>query len=97
MSPIRFHPDAERELLDAQRWYARRSEVAAQAFALEIDRALDAIAEAPERWPLRPSGERRLTLSRFPYSVLYRTRAGEIFVVAIAHQRRRPEYWHQRF
>lgn len=71
--------------------------MAAQAFALEIDRALDAIVGAPERWPLRPSGERRMTLSRFPYSVLYRTRAGEIFVVAIAHQRRRPEYWRRRF
>jgi plasmid stabilization system protein ParE len=47
MSPIRFHPEAERELLDAGRWYAERSEVAAQAFALEIDRALTAIAEAP--------------------------------------------------
>jgi plasmid stabilization system protein ParE len=65
MSPIRFHPEAERELLDARHWYSQRSEVAAQAFALEIDRALGAIAGAPERWPLRPSGERRLTLSRF--------------------------------
>jgi toxin ParE1/3/4 len=97
MNPLRFHPEAERELLDAGRWYAERSEVAAQAFALEIDRALTAIAEAPERWPLRPSGERRLTLSRFPYAVLYRMRAGEVIVVAIAHQRRRPEYWQRRF
>jgi len=71
--------------------------VAAQAFALEIDRALNAIAAAPERWPVQLSGERRFTLSRFPYSVLYRTRAGEIFIVAIAHHRRRPEFWRRRF
>jgi plasmid stabilization system protein ParE len=97
MSSLRFHPEAERELLDASRWYAERSEVAAQAFALEIDRALDAIMRAPELWPLQPSGERRLTLSRFPYSVLYRTRDAEIFVVAIAHHWRRPEYGRRRF
>ena len=96
MTVIRFHPDAERELLEAETWYRDRSEVAAQAFALEVDRAIDAIAAAPERWPVHPFGERRFILSRFPYSILYRMRAEEIVVLAIAHQRRRPGYWRNR-
>jgi plasmid stabilization system protein ParE len=96
MITLRFHPDAERELLAAHSWYRERSEVAAQAFALEIDHALSAIADAPARWPLQQRGDRRLTLSRFPYSVFYRLRAEEVFVVAIAHQRRLPGYWRHR-
>ncbi len=96
MIPIQFHPEAERELLEAQAWYRERSDVAAQAFALDVDRALNTIAFAPERWPLRQHGERRLILSRFPYSVLYRVRADAIFITAIAHQRRRPGYWGHR-
>lgn len=96
MITLRFHPDAERELLEAQGWYRERSEVAAQAFALEIDRAVNAIMTAPTRWPRSQRGERRITLSRFPYSVLYRLRTDEVFVVAVAHQRRRPGYWRQR-
>src|SRR5262245_56485244 len=96
MIPLRFHPEAERELLEAQAWYRQRSEVAAQAFTLEIDRALNAIAAAPERWPLRPRGERRFILSTFPYAVLYRVRQDAIFITAVAHQRRRPGYWQRR-
>ncbi len=96
MKRIEFHPEAGRELADAQAWYRERSEVAAQAFALEIDQAIQSIAEAPERWPEMARGERRFILSRFPYSILYRFRSHEVFVIAVAHQKRRPRYWRDR-
>ncbi|MGH9422135.1 MAG: type II toxin-antitoxin system RelE/ParE family toxin [Thermoanaerobaculia bacterium] len=67
-----------------------------QALALEIDDALRAITEAPLRWPLGRRGERRFVLDRFPYTVLYFVRADHVFVVAIAHQSRRPGYWGHR-
>ncbi len=49
MKQVRFHREADAELTEAEAWYRSRSEVAAQAFALEIDRAIKSIAEAPER------------------------------------------------
>jgi plasmid stabilization system protein ParE len=73
-----------------------RSAVAAQAFALEIDPAIKSIADTPERWPEATRGERRFILPRFPYSILYRIRSDAVFVVAVAHQRRRPGYWRDR-
>lgn len=54
MKRIEFHPEAERELLEARKWYGERSEVAAQAFSLEIDGAIKRIAEAPTRWTVKP-------------------------------------------
>jgi plasmid stabilization system protein ParE len=93
---VRFHPEAEAELLQALAWYRERSEFAAQAFALAVDRALGHIAAGPERWPETQPGERRVILSRFPYSVLYRVRQDDVFVTAIAHQKRRPGYWRRR-
>jgi plasmid stabilization system protein ParE len=96
MITIQFHPEAERELLEARTWYRERSEVASQAFILQIDRALAAIAAAPDRWPPRQRNERRVVLPRFPYSILYRIRNDEIFIVAVAHDRRRPGYWRHR-
>ncbi len=66
MKQVRFHREADAELTEAEAWYRSRSEVAAQAFALEIDRAIKSIAEAPERWPTGRRGERRFVLSRFP-------------------------------
>ena len=93
---VRFHHEAGQELTEAQTWYRERSEVAAQAFALEIDHAVRSIAEAPLRWPQGRRGERRFMLDRFPYTVLYRVRADHIFITAVAHQSRRPGYWRHR-
>ena len=33
---------------------------------------------------------------RFPYGVVYQEREGRIFIVAVAHQRRKPDYWLKR-
>jgi len=96
MMRVEFHPDAEWELTEAQAWYRQRSDVAAQAFALEIDHALRSITEAPERWPKMQRGERRFLLARFPYSILYRIRGSDIFIIAVAHLKRRPGYWRSR-
>jgi plasmid stabilization system protein ParE len=96
MRKIRLHSEAEQELLDAEQWYRERSDVAAQAFSLEIAHALQTIAEGPLVWPLGKRGERRFVLNRFPYTVLYRVKNDEIFVTAVAHHSRRPGYWRRR-
>jgi plasmid stabilization system protein ParE len=93
---FRFHVEADQELMEARDWYARRSEVAAQAFVLEIDHAIDDILEAPLRYPTGRRGERRFVLDRFPYTILYRVREDHIFITAVAHQSRRPGYWRHR-
>lgn len=93
---VRFHPDADQELNEAREWYAVRSEVAAQAFSLEVSHAIERILEAPLRYPLGSRGERRFLLDRFPYTILYRVREDHIFITAVAHQSRRPDYWRDR-
>jgi toxin ParE1/3/4 len=96
MIRIEFHPEADQELEAAKNWYQSRSDLAGRAFATEITNSLAKIAAAPERWPATGSGERRYLLSRFPFSILYRVRASELFVTAVAHQKRRPGYWRHR-
>ena len=96
MKAVRFHREADQELTDARNWYNERSEVAAQAFALEIDHAIERILEAPRRYPLGRRGEHRFVLDRFPYTSLYRVREDHVFVVAVAHDSRRPGYWRHR-
>jgi plasmid stabilization system protein ParE len=46
-------------------------------------------------WPSRGS-LRRVSLHRFPYNLIYYVSAGEVRVIALAHQRRRPGYWAHR-
>jgi hypothetical protein len=38
----------------------------------------------------------RIRMKRFPYDVVFVAGAHEIIVVAVAHHRRRPGYWHGR-
>jgi hypothetical protein len=39
---------------------------------------------------------RRAPLERFPYRLIYAVGEDELFVLAIAHERRRPGYWGDR-
>lgn len=96
MIKVEFHPEADQELAEAKRWYRERSRLAARAFATDINDALRDISVSPQRWPETTPGERRLVLSRFPFSILYRVRGNEVFITAVAHQRRRPGYWRNR-
>lgn len=96
-----FHREALAEFLAATRRYAARSPAAAARFVDAVEDAVRAIAERPEAWPLRRGGGRRrdvraFVIDRFPFSVVYRIRPSEIRVLAIAHAKRRPDYWTRR-
>jgi plasmid stabilization system protein ParE len=56
--PVELHPAADFELSEARGWYAERDEVAAERFVQALDRAIELVAEAPERWPVWPHGAR---------------------------------------
>ena len=91
-----FHPDAATEAFEAQDWYAERDELASAAFAHEVDLVVRRITEAPERYPRHLHGTRRIVFPRFPFSIVYLVLGELIWIVAVAHQRRRPGYWRER-
>jgi plasmid stabilization system protein ParE len=77
----------------ARGWYAERSPFAARGFLLALDAAVNAVNEAPHRWPQRSHGCRQYFFtSRYPFSLVYRI-SDVVEIVAVAHHRRRPEYW----
>ena len=92
----RWHPEAVLDADEARNWYAERSPFAARGFLLALDDAVRAILLAPERGPLESHGCRRYLFSnRYPYTLIYRL-TPYVEVIAVAHQRRRPEYWQHR-
>ena len=48
---VEFHEEADAEYERAFDWYFARSEPAAFDFVREVDRAIETIVQAPERWP----------------------------------------------
>ena len=93
---VEFHPLAADEAEAAERWYRERNEIAAGRFQRELNRAIERISERPEAGSPYLSGTRRVLLRRFPFSVVYRVRAENIQIVAVAQARRRPGYWRAR-
>lgn len=96
-SEPRWHPEAIRDAEAARNWYSERSPFAARGFLLAVDAAVAAVVEAPHRWPKRSHGCRQyLFSSRYPFSLVYRLSGDVVEVVAVAHHRRKPEYWAER-
>jgi plasmid stabilization system protein ParE len=93
---LEYLAEALEEAEAAARWYAERSLTAAAAFSDEIDAAESAIVRLPEAWPRFDHDTRRYLLRRFPFSIVYRVEAHRILIVAVAHSRRRPDYWSSR-
>ena len=90
------HPDAGTEAVAGALWYRERSVRAAERFIAELERAIDLIVEAPNRWPEYLHGTRRCVLLKFPYSIIYRASEARITIFAFAHAKRRPGYWKDR-
>lgn len=93
---VRFHPAAAEEAQAAFAWYAERSLAAADGFRDELRHAVEAISEAPERWPRYGAHARRYIFPRFPFSLIYGLRNDSVEVIAVAHGKRRPGYWESR-
>ena len=62
-------------------------------FKQDVQTAAPWIGDHPELPRVRPNGFRRVNLKVFPYYIAYTILAGTIWVLAIAHGARRPEYW----
>jgi plasmid stabilization system protein ParE len=94
--PLEIHPSALAELKSALSWYLERNQIAADRFAIELNRAMELIVASPRRWPEGERGSRKFVLRRFPFAIFYREKDATIQVIAVAHGHRRPGYWKDR-
>lgn len=65
-------------------------------FLDDIQVAIDSIRNHPELGASAPHGFRRVLLRRFPFSIIHVVESAMIVVVAVAHQRRAPQYCRNR-
>lgn len=93
---IRYLMVAKLEVHEAAEYYAAVSPDLGNAFKHELRRLVRLVATMPEAWPSCGDGIRKCLMSRFPYLVIYATPPGEILVLAVGHQHRRPGYWRER-
>ncbi len=93
MRSVRFHPDAEAELTAAGEFYETQAAGLGLDFVAEVRHAARMVAAHPEIGHRFSRRLRRLLVRRFPYGLLYRVEPDAIFIMAVMHLRRRPDYW----
>lgn len=82
---------AERDVIEAQKWYETQQPGLAAEFNIEFNAALDKLGEAPFIYPTWYRDVRRAILHRFPFLVWYRVQNYDITVLACTHGKADPE------
>lgn len=88
-----FHPLASSELTDAAVFYEGQAPGLGGDFLDEVERLVGLVSSYPDLGHQQPGEIRTIPARRFPYTVVYQVIGDRPFVLAIAHQRRRPRYW----
>ena len=91
-----IRPAAEADVLEAATWYESRAPGLGLDFVGAVERCLDDIHAAPQRFPRVHAEVRRALLRRYPYGVFYVVAADAIEVIACLHCRRDPKRWQRR-
>ena len=92
----RLHEAAAAELSEAVAYYDDKAFGLGDRFLAEVKAATRYIEQYPEIAPVIDEGVRAKLLVRFPYSLMYVVEAHELYIVAVAHQSKRPGYWADR-
>jgi plasmid stabilization system protein ParE len=88
-----FDKLAQLELKDATEFYELEVAGLGKRFQMEVKQGIRRICEYPLVWTKERGDIRKYILHKFPYKILYSIEEGYIYIIAIAHGHRRPNYW----
>ena len=93
---VTTHPEAQDELDEALAWLDDQSLWSGGRMLTAYDATIGLIASRPESFRKVHLDCRRLNMSEFPFYIIFRVRGDSIFVLAVAHNKRHPDYWKHR-
>ncbi len=97
MKPIFFHSRAKAELDEAVAYYERQKAGLGLDLLSAVEHAVRQIRRNPAFGALYKSTKyRHFLIRRFPYVVFYVELEDAIWILAVAHGKRRPDYWRRR-
>lgn len=88
--------EARLEFEAATHYYDRQLPGLGAQLREEIRDAVRRLQSWPLAFPVERGDIRRVTLTRFPYKLLYSIEPDCLYIIAIAHQHRKPDYWVER-
>ncbi|MFL6235680.1 MAG: type II toxin-antitoxin system RelE/ParE family toxin [Thermoanaerobaculia bacterium] len=91
-----LHPNATKELIESAQYLNEATPGLGDRFLDDFFKVLKRIGKYPESGFRISGGVRGAKISVFRYDVIYRLEQSRIYIIAIAHQRRKPGYWRGR-
>ena len=91
-----YHVAARAELEKAIAYYESKREGLGGDFQREIEAGERKIRSKPLTWGRVVGPFHRVLMKRFPYSLIYSVETTHINIVAVAHHRRKEDYWYSR-
>ena len=93
---VRLADGAKRDFNEGLRWYRKRSLQAADRFINVTESTVSRILKDPTRYRFIRPDVRVIHCKDFPYRLIYQLIAGSLVIIAIAHDKRHPDYWYRR-
>lgn len=93
---IAFDELAHAEFDDAVEYYEQQASGLGDAFRDEVKQGLKIVKQFPGIGSVVRDDIRKFILRRFPYKILYSIESDYLYIIAIAHNHRDPEYWRMR-
>ena len=91
-----FLTEARIEFHDAIKYHKEIDNEYANSFVMEFVVAMKSVCENPFSYPMIEYGARRRLMKKFKYKIIYRVHDNTIYIQAVMHQKRKPDYWHYR-
>jgi toxin ParE1/3/4 len=96
MKPIRFHPEAEDEMIQAILYYESLQRDLGRRFLASIQESINRIRINPNLYPVIDLDVQRCLTKTFPFGILFRNSFDQIVIIAVMHLHRDPDYWKTR-
>jgi toxin ParE1/3/4 len=93
---VKFSSASHREVLDAARFFESEVDGLGKAFLIKLKEGIHEIKRNPYASRIIRGDFRRQLLSRFPYGIIFRIDENCIFIAAVMHLKRKPDYWEHR-
>ena len=91
-----FDPLARKEYEDAFEYYEAQEAGLGAKLRGAVWSAISILERFPEIGEEVRPGIRKIMLRRFPYKLIYAITRGDLYIIAVAHGHREPDYWSER-
>src|SRR5580693_5880042 len=96
MKPVVYHRLAASELIKSAEFYEHRNPTLGGAFLDSVEATLPKIQRRPELGKPGRFKSRSWKIKRFPFRIVYLEQPHRLWIVAVTHLSRSPDYWIRR-